>query len=194
MDLERVEKLYRYYYYKNLIVSKDEIRIPFLGMIYGNKYLFIGQNPGHPHSKKDLEHFKNIENSSYEEQQEIFKASWRTSQFVTFIAQVCNNINIDLYKECGVTNLVKYWTKGNAQPSSSNDDQKLLFCEIKLIKPEAVIFFSRYAFNSFKYLDRINTKVFVFNHPASCFYNKEYAKKVSETILNQNQESQRKAK
>ncbi len=108
----KLEELYKNYYEK---MHKNGI-IPLLGMINGNKLLFIGQNPGVPFQKEHIELFEKFKELDYEKQQKVFKLSWNKSLFVQFIKKVSVNVGFYFDNECGITNIVKYWTPQNSKP------------------------------------------------------------------------------
>lgn len=161
-------------------------------MMFGNELLFIGQNPGNPNVvSTDLHRkiFENFESLDYKKQRETFVYSWKQSTFIKFIANVCTQLGLDLYKDTSVTNFVKYWTPNNAKPEATEDDQKLLACEIEILRPKLTVFLSKFAFNNFKYRDRVTSKCLSLDHPASRYYSDVYASEVSRKIAESNRSS-----
>ena len=182
-----IEELYQSYYQKNKTAS----HVPLFGMMFGNELLFVGQNPGNPNVvSTDLHRkiFENFESLDYQKQRETFIFSWKQSTFIKFVANVCKQLGLDLYKDASVTNFVKYWTSNNAKPEATEDDQKLLTCEIEILKPQLVVFLSKFAFNNFKYKDRVSSKCLALDHPASRYYTGAYVKEVATKIMEYSQQ------
>jgi uracil-DNA glycosylase len=182
--MEQIDELYKSYYNKHLNLNTDGCTIPCMGLISGTRILFIGQNPGHPYSNKDLDTFKDFGTLDYESHQASFKTSWIDSKFMNFIKKVCNSAQIE-FNDTSVTNFIKYWTKNNMKPPVTSDDQELLACEIKLLNPDVVVYLSKFAYNNFELKNKIKTKQLVFNHPASKYYSTNYANDIAKTIAKQ---------
>ena len=177
----KIEELYSTYYLKH----KKEDKIPLFGMVFGTELLFVGQNPGNPNVvATDLHRkiFENFASLDYKKQQETFIFSWKQSTFVKFIANVCSKLELDLYKDAAVTNFVKYWTPNNQRPQATEDDQKLLVCEIEILHPKLAVFLSKFVFNNFEYKNRVTSKCLSLDHPASRYYSEIYAQEVAAQI------------
>ncbi|MAG26419.1 hypothetical protein CMI47_12790 [Candidatus Pacearchaeota archaeon] len=180
--MTKLETLYKAYHDSQFKISDEGCKIPLMGMINGTELLFVGQNPGIPFQKDHIELFREFTSLSYDEQQKVFKKSWIKSMFVKFIINVCNGVNIDFHNNVGVTNIVKYWTQNNRCPTITEADQKLLTCEIELLKPKCVIFLSKFAFNQFKYKNKITTKCLSFDHPAAHRYARSYTNEIINSL------------
>ena len=179
---KQVENLYKNYYNKHLTINETSCKIPLLGIIKGSKILFVGQNPGQPFESNHIEIFKNFQALDYKGHQDTFKQSWVKSRFLRFIKRICDEASIDFGSDISVTNIVKHWTKDNTKPVITEDDQILLLKEIKILQPDYVVYLSKFAYNNFKYKDKVTSHQLAFAHPASKYYSKNYASQIAKTV------------
>jgi uracil-DNA glycosylase family 4 len=134
------------------------------GFFNGNKILFIGQNPGQP-STTDVH--QNQEMSFDEHQIDYFKGFLRC-RIGIYLKAVLKQLDFTIF-DVGFTNIVKYSTLDNIQPTTEEADtmMPILKKQIELLNPEKIIAIGSFA--SLR-LSEDNIKHQRIAHPASHRY------------------------
>lgn len=118
-----------------------------MGYFSGSKLLFIGQNPGQPHSYKDghADSHQQVK-CDFETVQKNYYEGLIRCRMGKYIGEILKKLGLT-FKDISFTNIVKYSTVNNTIPSDHNSVimKRILDGQIKLIMPEKIVALGSYA-------------------------------------------------
>jgi len=134
------------------------------GFFNRNKILFVGQNPGQP-SATDIH--QNQKMSFYDHQVDYFIGFLRCKIGI-YLKTVLSKLGLTVF-DIGFTNIVKYSTINNIQPTIEEADTMIpvLKNQIELFMPEKIVAIGAFASNTLSRHDIRHIKI---SHPASHNY------------------------
>ena len=134
------------------------------GFFNGNKILFIGQNPGQP-SQTDIHQ---NEKMSFDEHQIDYFKGFLKCRIGIYLKTILNKLGFTVF-DIGFTNIVKYSTINNIQPTIGEAAAMMYILkkQIELLKPEKIVAIGAFASNRLQENNIIHKRIM---HPASHNY------------------------
>jgi uracil-DNA glycosylase family 4 len=144
-----------------------------MGFFNGNKILFIGQNPGVDKNKPQIK-------LKFEIYQQRYNANFGTWKLGKYILRICRYLRLE-QNDISMTNIVKYATENNKQPSDIETNKMLnvLNRQIEYLKPDIIVCIGRLA----EYHIKATHDCIYIVHPAAHRYDFSNAKLDAKTIL-----------
>lgn len=174
LNLAELHEFNKHVYETESII--DPIRLSnncLMGYFSGNKFLFVGQNPGQPHSYTDghSDTHQNLKGDFNTVQEDYYHGLVRCS-IGKYTAQLVSLLGAKM-EDVSFTNVYKYSTLNNEKPGSHNLMlmRGILERQISRLKPEKVIAYGAFASAS---LAEIRCKHARLHHPASHNYSKSH--------------------